>query len=82
MLGRLRMGIQAALSAYTEFGNEVFGKSRYWHINSALWYPRSKYASSPMEKVFLELISRHLGIRDPWEATIERLESPEDQTRT
>ncbi|KAK8062589.1 hypothetical protein PG997_014686 [Apiospora hydei] len=82
MLGRLRMSVRQALAAYTEFGNQVFGKSRYWHINSALWYPRSKYASSPMEKVFSELISRQLDIRDPGEATDETFESSEDQTRT
>ncbi|KAK7911821.1 FabD/lysophospholipase-like protein [Apiospora marii] len=82
MLGRLRMTVGQAISAYKTFGDTIFGKPRSWHINSALWFPRSKYPSSPMETVIAKLISQQLGNEDSKKVSNEPFESPEGQTRT
>ncbi len=41
MLGRLRMSVEEALQQCQSFGTAVFGKSRWFHERSVLFYPKS-----------------------------------------
>ncbi|KAK6858309.1 FabD/lysophospholipase-like protein [Apiospora arundinis] len=61
MLGRLRMTVPEALASYKKFGNEVFGKPRFWHGRSPLWYPREKYDEKRAERVIRAIIDEQLG---------------------
>jgi hypothetical protein len=63
MLGRLSLTVQEAKEQYTRFGNGVFGQGRWFHMKSALWYPRPKYAATKVRQAILEVV--RLGLRDP-----------------
>ncbi|KAK0729536.1 acyl transferase/acyl hydrolase/lysophospholipase [Lasiosphaeris hirsuta] len=86
MLGRLRMSVDDALAQYAEFGNEVFGKARWWHERSMLWYPRAKYPSRKARAAIQRIIYERLSEDDPdiglERAIREPFKSREDRTRT
>ncbi|KAM0199319.1 hypothetical protein ACHAPQ_011244 [Fusarium lateritium] len=85
MLGRLRMSVDQALDTYKAFGNAVFGKPRWFHERSFLWYPRAKFSCRTTRAAFQDVIYQTLRReRDcfPSEAEIEPLKYREDRTRT
>jgi hypothetical protein len=86
MLGRLRMSIDEALGQYVEFGNGVFGKARWWHERSTLWYPRAKYPSRKARGAFQRIIHAKLEQRDPsvtrYKAEAEPFGYKDESTRT
>lgn len=61
MLGRLRMSVEEAQQAYTVFGTSVFGRDRWFHERSLLFYPRSKYATRKVRKAILAVIRDKLN---------------------
>ncbi|EXJ59073.1 hypothetical protein A1O7_06504 [Cladophialophora yegresii CBS 114405] len=63
MLGRLNLTVQEAKEQYTRFGNSVFGQGPWFHMRSALWWPRPKYATTKVRQTILEVV--RLGLRDP-----------------
>lgn len=90
MLGRLRMTVDEALDQYAEFGNEVFGKPRWFHERSLLWYPRAKFSCRKTRDAFKSVVYRSIisqrdNIQD-WEASAAASAEPfkcrEDRTRT
>lgn len=60
MLGRLRMSTTEAVSQYTRFGNTVFGKARWFHERSFLFFPRAKFATRKVEEAILDVINQKL----------------------
>jgi hypothetical protein len=85
MLRRLRMSVDQALDTYKAFGNAVFGKPRWFHERSFLWYPRAKFSCRKTRAVFQEVVYQTLRReRDclPSEAETEPLKYREDRTRT
>jgi hypothetical protein len=54
MLGRVKIGVDAALAAYEELGSQIFGHPRLMHVRSVLWWPKSKYN----HRKFLEILQR------------------------
>ncbi|KAF5563172.1 calcium-independent phospholipase A2-gamma [Fusarium napiforme] len=93
MLGRLRMSVDEALDTYKAFGNAVFGKPRWFHERSFLWYPRAKFSCRKTRAVFQEVVYQTLrrdSLRQdspervcfPSEAETEPLKYREDRTRT
>ncbi|KAK4207027.1 calcium-independent phospholipase A2-gamma [Rhypophila decipiens] len=90
MLGRLRMSVDDALAQYTQFGNEVFGKARWWHERSILWYPRAKYPSRKVRAAFKRIIMEQLERMEDGNseagseerASREPFKYREDRTRT
>ncbi|EXM15503.1 hypothetical protein FoTM2_016595 [Fusarium oxysporum f. sp. vasinfectum] len=85
MLGRLRMSVDQALDTYKAFGNAVFGKPRWFHERSFLWYPRAKFSCRKTRAAFQEVVYQTLRReRDcfPSEAETEPLKYREDRTRT
>lgn len=89
MLGRLRMSVDDALAQYTQFGNEVFGKARWWHERSILWYPRAKYPTRKVRAAFQRIIMERLetmeGNSDAGSeerASREPFQYRDDRTRT
>ncbi|KAF4342803.1 calcium-independent phospholipase A2-gamma [Fusarium beomiforme] len=85
MLGRLRMSVDQALDAYKDFGNAVFGKPRWFHERSILWYPRAKFSCRKTREAFQLIIYRCLQRERecfPSEADTEPLKYREDRTRT
>lgn len=86
MLGRLRMTVNDALRQYKEFGNEIFGKARWWNERSLFWFPRAKYSSTKTRTIFPQIISEKM-IRDglkisEYYMSIEPFMYDEDRTRT
>ncbi|KAH8894138.1 FabD/lysophospholipase-like protein [Thozetella sp. PMI_491] len=86
MLGRLRMTVDEALEKYTEFGNAVFGRVRWFHERSALWWPRAKFASRKTRAAFQKIVFDKLH-DDTTNLTKEESERApfvyrEDRTRT
>lgn len=87
MLGRLGMSVEEAQQAYVTFGTSVFGRSRWFHERSVLFFPRSKYATRKARKAILAVIREKLN-RDRTQPLVdyriehEPLESPEDMCRT
>ncbi|KAM0491744.1 hypothetical protein ACHAP8_010373 [Fusarium lateritium] len=93
MLGRLRLSVDEALDTYKSFGNAVFGRPRWFHERSLLWYPRAKFSCRKTRAAFQEAIIKALernhncgsyNTRDclPDEADTEPLKYREDRTRT
>ncbi|RGP60191.1 calcium-independent phospholipase a2-gamma [Fusarium sporotrichioides] len=93
MLARLRLSVDQALDTYKSFGNAVFGKPRWFHERSILWYPRAKFSCRKTRAAFQDAIIKALerdhnrGCRDnqdclPNEAEKEPLKYREDRTRT
>jgi hypothetical protein len=87
MLGRLRMSVEEAQQAYITFGTSVFGRGRWFHERSVLYFPRSKYATRKTRKAILAVIREKLnrGRTEPlvdYEIEHEPLKSPEDMCRT
>lgn len=93
MLGRLRFSVDEALDTYKSFGNAVFGKPRWFHVRSILWYPRTKFSCRKTREAFQDAIKKALerdhdpttnDKRDrlPQRADIEPLKYREDRTRT
>lgn len=85
MLGRLRLSVDQALDTYKAFGNAVFGKPRWFHERSFLWYPRAKFSCRKTRAAFQEVVYQTLRKeRDcfPSEAETEPLKYREDRTRT
>lgn len=87
MLGRLRMSVEEAQQAYTVFGTSVFGHGRWFHERSALFFPRSKYATRKARRAILAVIRDKLnqGRIQPlvdYKIEHEPLESPEHMCRT
>ncbi|KAH6970848.1 acyl transferase/acyl hydrolase/lysophospholipase [Ilyonectria sp. MPI-CAGE-AT-0026] len=90
MLGRLRMTVDEALDQYAEFGNKVFGKPRWFHERSLLWYPRAKFSCRKTRDAFKSVVYRSIvsqrdNIQD-YEASAAASAEPfkyrEDRTRT
>src|SRR3954447_21267288 len=87
MLGRLRMSVEEAQQAYITFGTSVFGRSRWFHERSVLFFPRSKYATRKVRQAILAVIRDKLS-KDPTQPLVdyriehEPLESPEHMCRT
>ncbi|VUC32771.1 unnamed protein product [Clonostachys rosea] len=81
MLGRLRMSVDEALEQYEDFGNEVFGKARWWHERSLFWYPRAKYSSRKTREAFQKVVLKSLQ-QGEHSAVTESFEDREDRTRT
>jgi hypothetical protein len=86
MLGRLRMSVDEALRQYTEFGNAVFGKARWWHERSIFYWPRAKYSTRRARGAIVDIIHNKLVEKDTkatlWRARHEPFSSSPDQTRT
>ncbi|KAJ3530581.1 hypothetical protein NM208_g9266 [Fusarium decemcellulare] len=91
MLGRLRMSVDEALDEYSEFGNAVFGKSRWFHERSLLWYPRAKFSCRKTREAFQGVVLRNLrrerghassNTAEIADAINEPLKYREDRTRT
>ncbi|KAK2780857.1 hypothetical protein FQN53_000924 [Emmonsiellopsis sp. PD_33] len=86
MLGRLRMTVDEALDHYRTFGNQVFGKARWWHERSILYCPRAKFSSKrariAIKKVILAKLQQDNPKADYLHAATEQFRSPSDQTRT
>ncbi|EKJ69740.1 hypothetical protein FPSE_10056 [Fusarium pseudograminearum CS3096] len=93
MLGRLRFSVDEALDTYKSFGNAVFGKPRWFHVRSILWYPRTKFSCRKTREAFQDAIKKalkrdhdpaigHTRDRLPQRADIEPLKYREDRTRT
>ncbi|KAF4458112.1 Calcium-independent phospholipase A2-gamma [Fusarium austroafricanum] len=85
MLGRLRMSVDQAMDAYKDFGNAVFGKPRWFHERSILYYPRAKFSCRKTREAFqmvvLQSLQRERGCF-PSEVESELLKYREDRTRT
>ena len=60
MLGRLRMNIDDCVSEYEKLGGEIFGRSRWFHVRSLLWFPRDKYNHRKVEKAVKEVVSEKI----------------------
>ncbi|KAF5010853.1 hypothetical protein FDECE_3026 [Fusarium decemcellulare] len=86
MLGRLRMSVDDALDEYTEFGNAVFGKPRWFHERSGFWYPRAKFSCRKTGEAFKMVVYRSLqrerGCLGVHEVENEQFKYREDRTRT
>ncbi|KAF4461326.1 Calcium-independent phospholipase A2-gamma [Fusarium albosuccineum] len=85
MLGRLRMSVDEALDEYTKFGNAVFGKPRWFHERSVMWYPRAKFSCRKTREAFKMVVYRSLRRErecNIGDVEIEPLKYREDRTRT
>jgi hypothetical protein len=87
MLGRLRMSVEEAKQAYITFGTTVFGRGRWFHERSILFFPRSKYSRRKVKRAILTVIRDKLnqGRTQPLVDYIiehEPLESAEHMCRT
>ena len=75
-----------ALAQYTEFGNRVFGKARWWHERSILWYPRAKYPTrkvrAAIQRIIFERLKQVNPEIGPESAVREPFQYREDRTRT
>ena len=61
MLGRLSMSIEDCISAYKTLGAKVFGRSRWVHLKSPLFWPRDKYDHLALEKVVKDLTRQRVS---------------------
>ncbi|KAI1774593.1 acyl transferase/acyl hydrolase/lysophospholipase [Hypoxylon cercidicola] len=83
MLGRLRMSVDEALKQYTVFGNEIFGRPRWWHERTVpLWYPRAKYSTRKTREAFKKIIKDSLKMGNNGQPDVEPFKYREDRTRT
>jgi hypothetical protein len=81
------MSVEEAQQAYRVFGTSVFGHGRWFHERSALFCPRSKYATRKVKRAMLAIIrdSLNKGRTQPlvdYRIVHESLESPEYMCRT
>jgi len=80
------MSVDDALAQYAEFGNSVFGKARWWHERSKLWYPRAKYPSRKVRAAIQRIIFERLRDANPEVDLDNAIREPfkyrEDRTRT
>jgi len=60
MLGRLRMNIDDCISDYEDFGARVFGRKRWVHVRSLLWWPRDRYSHKALENVVKEVVDKRV----------------------
>ena len=60
MLGRLRMNIDDCVSDYEKLGGKVFGRSRWFHLRSPLWFPRDKYNHRNLENAVKEVVAQKI----------------------
>ena len=60
MLGRLRMNIDDCVSDYEKLGGKVFGRSRWFHLRSPLWFPRDKYNHRNLENAVKEVVDQKI----------------------
>jgi len=60
MLGRLRMNIDDCIADYEDFGARVFGRKRWVHVRSPLWWPRDRYSHKTLENVVKEVVRRRV----------------------
>lgn len=58
MLGRLRMSIDDCIADYESLGLKVFAHSRWFHLQSLLFWPRDKYDHRTLENAIKEVINR------------------------
>ncbi|KAI0106932.1 FabD/lysophospholipase-like protein [Daldinia grandis] len=86
MLWRLRMPVDEALRQYKMFGDNVFGKARWWHARSGLWFPRAKYPSKKARNAFKQIIHDKITEHDEtlpyYQAEMELFKYRKDRTRT
>ncbi|CAH0025888.1 unnamed protein product [Clonostachys rhizophaga] len=61
MLGRLRNSVNDVLREYTTFGNEVFGKPRWFHQQNIILLPRQKYCTRAVEATLRNIIGQENG---------------------
>ncbi|CAG9997027.1 unnamed protein product [Clonostachys byssicola] len=75
------MSVDQALDQYKAFGNDIFGKPRWWHERSLFWFPRAKYSSRKTREAFQKVVLERLQ-QGEHAAVTESFEDREDRTRT
>lgn len=60
MLGRLRMNIDDCITEYENIGSELFGKPRWFHIRSPLFFPREKYNHKVLENIIQTIVNERV----------------------
>jgi hypothetical protein len=61
MLGRLRMGVDQALTEYETLGDQIFGHPRLFHYRTLLFWPRGKYSGDRMSQIINDVVLRRLS---------------------
>lgn len=76
------MSTTKALETYSSFGQSVFGKARWFHERSWLWYGRAKYPSQNVKKTLVDIIQKSKPGLTSDTAREEPFISPEHRSRT
>ncbi|KAI0161746.1 FabD/lysophospholipase-like protein [Hypoxylon sp. FL1284] len=83
MLGRLRMSVDEALKQYSVFGNDIFGRPRWWHGQSVpLWWPRAKYSTRKTREAFKRIITNSKQRGNNEQPNMEPFKYRDNRTRT
>lgn len=54
------MSIDDCISEYETLGDRVFGRPRWFHIRSPMFYARDKYSTEALEDVLKDVVSRRV----------------------
>ena len=65
MLGRLRMSVDDGISVYEQLGERIFGRPRWFHVRSPLFWPRDEYNHKTLETIIQDLVQRGIPNHAP-----------------
>ena len=59
------MSVDDCISVYEQLGEEIFGRPRWFHVRSPLFWPRDKYNHKTLEAIIQNLVKQRIPDEDP-----------------